>query len=102
MIFMNTPCAARSIFFSLGGRSFKIYLLIINILLERGQTRVPYGREMLLKRHSDHNKGSWLMQKQKQLEKIGGEWLNAQKKMMLYPQIYSMHVDTNARAVNRI
>lgn len=37
MIFMNTLCAARSIFFSLGGPSFKIYLLIKNILLERGQ-----------------------------------------------------------------
>lgn len=56
---------------------------------------------MLLERHSDH-KGSWLMQKQKQLEKIGGEWLNAQKMMMLYLRIYSVHVDTNARAVNRI
>lgn len=76
IIFMNTLCAPSSIFFSLGAPAFKAYLPIKNFPLERGHTRAPRGGEMVLERHSDHNKGSWLMQKQKQSEIIDGEWLS--------------------------
>lgn len=76
IIFMNTLCAPRSFFFSLRAPLFKASLLIKNFLLGRGNTHVPCGGEMLLERHSDHDKGSRLMHKQKQLEITDGEWLS--------------------------
>lgn len=75
IIFMNTQCAPRSIFFSLGAPAFKAHLLIKNFLQGRRRMHALCGEEMLLEWHSEH-KGSWLMQKEKQLEIIDGEGLS--------------------------
>lgn len=75
IIFMITPHAPRSIFLSLRAPSLKVYLTCKNFLLEKGHVHALCGGEMLLGRHSDHYEGSWLMEKQKQSEKVDGKWL---------------------------